>query len=58
MYSDGKKSKRSEKIWSDKYQDIDHFNLLRPIYRQTATYGHYGRKDFPWEALDKCDVLR
>jgi S-adenosylmethionine synthetase len=37
---------------------IDHHNLLRPIYRQTATYGHYGREDLPWERLDKVDVLR
>jgi S-adenosylmethionine synthetase len=37
---------------------IDHHNLLRPIYRQTATYGHYGREDLPWERLDKVDVLK
>ena len=37
---------------------IDHHDLLRPIYRQTATYGHYGRDNLPWERLDKVDVLR
>jgi S-adenosylmethionine synthetase len=37
---------------------IDHHDLLRPIYRQTATYGHFGRDGFPWERLDKVDVLR
>lgn len=37
---------------------INHHNLLRPIYRQTATYGHYGRDTFPWERLDKVDELR
>ncbi|WP_133138953.1 methionine adenosyltransferase [Legionella genomosp. 1] len=37
---------------------IDHHELLRPIYRQTATYGHYGRPDFPWERLDKVDALK
>lgn len=37
---------------------IDHHDLLRPIYRQTATYGHYGRDQFPWERLDKVDELR
>lgn len=37
---------------------IDHHQLLRPIYRQTATYGHYGRDQLPWERLDKVDVLR
>ena len=28
---------------------IKELNLLRPIYRQTAAYGHFGRKEFPWE---------
>ncbi|MDP1601899.1 MAG: methionine adenosyltransferase [Legionella sp.] len=37
---------------------IDHHNLLRPIYRQTAAYGHYGREHFPWERLDKVEVLK
>jgi len=41
-------------------QIIDHFQLLRPIYTPTAVYGHFGRSDvnFPWEALDKCELLR
>ena len=35
-------------------------DLRRPIYRQTAAYGHFGRLDIelPWEKLDKADVLR
>ena len=37
---------------------IDHHDLLRPIYRKTATYGHYGRDDFPWERLDKVAQLQ
>ncbi|PJD96915.1 MAG: methionine adenosyltransferase [Legionella sp.] len=37
---------------------IDHHDLLRPIYRQTATYGHYGRDDLPWERLDKVNELK
>lgn len=37
---------------------IDHHELLRPIYRQTAAYGHYGRDEFPWERLDKVDILK
>jgi len=34
--------------------------LRRPIYRQTATYGHFGREDLdlPWERTDKAEVLR
>lgn len=37
---------------------IDHHDLLRPIYQRTATYGHYGRDDFPWERLDKVAELK
>lgn len=37
---------------------IEYYDLLRPIYRQTATYGHYGRENFPWENLDKVVELR
>ena len=39
---------------------IKHLDLRRPIYRQTAAYGHFGRRDvdLPWEKLDKVDVLR
>ena len=37
---------------------IDHHNLLQPIYRKSATYGHYGRDEFPWERLDKVEELR
>ena len=37
---------------------ITHHDLLRPIYKKTATYGHYGRDDFPWERLDKVAVLQ
>ncbi len=37
---------------------INHHDLLRPIYRQTASYGHYGRDNLPWERLDKVDALR
>ncbi|MCE0724537.1 MULTISPECIES: methionine adenosyltransferase [Legionella] len=37
---------------------IEYHDLLRPIYRQTATYGHYGRENLPWERLDKVTELR
>ena len=35
-------------------------DLRRPIYRQTAAYGHFGRNDLnlPWEQLDKTDILK
>jgi S-adenosylmethionine synthetase len=39
---------------------IEYFKLLRPIYRQTATHGHFGRagKDFTWEKTDKAAAVR
>lgn len=39
---------------------IRDLGLRRPIYRQTAAYGHFGRTDvdLPWERTDKADVLR
>ena len=39
---------------------IDHLKLRRPIYRQTAAFGHFGRTEegFSWEATDKADALR
>ena len=39
---------------------IRELDLLRPIYAQTATYGHFGRElpDFGWEKLDRVDALR
>jgi S-adenosylmethionine synthetase len=33
-------------------------NLLQPIYLKTAAYGHFGRKEFPWEKIDKVDELK
>ncbi len=36
-------------------RDLD---LRRPIYEDTAAYGHFGRKEFPWEATDRADELR
>ena len=36
-------------------RDLD---LARPIYQETAAYGHFGRKEFPWEATDRVDALR
>ncbi|MDV7265946.1 methionine adenosyltransferase domain-containing protein, partial [Rhodococcus oxybenzonivorans] len=38
-------------------RDLD---LLRPIYAQTAAYGHFGRTDIdlPWESVDRAEKLR
>lgn len=40
------------------YGLIRALNLLRPIYQQTAAYGHFGRDIFSWEQTDKADLLR
>ena len=39
---------------------IQHLDLLRPIYRKTAAYGHFGRErpEFTWEKTDKADELK
>ena len=39
---------------------IDMLDLRRPIYKQTASYGHFGRTDvdLPWERLDKVEAIR
>jgi S-adenosylmethionine synthetase len=39
---------------------IHHLDLRRPIYQQTAAYGHFGRTDLdlPWEKTNKADELR
>jgi len=37
---------------------IDMLDLWRPIYRQTAAYGHFGREIFPWEETDKAHIIK
>ena len=39
---------------------IENLNLLRPIYKKTAAYGHFGRNDpdFTWETTDKAEILK
>jgi S-adenosylmethionine synthetase len=37
---------------------IRDLGLSRPIYQETAAYGHFGRKEFPWEGTDRADDLR
>lgn len=47
------------KVFPLKPADIlNHLKLKRPIYQQTACYGHFGRDTFPWERLDKVDELK
>ena len=40
------------------YSIIKTLDLRRPIYRNTAAYGHFGRPEFPWEKLDRVDDLK
>lgn len=40
------------------YSIINTLGLRRPIYRQTAAYGHFGRGEFPWEKLDRVEDLK
>ncbi|NLK17094.1 MAG: methionine adenosyltransferase [Clostridiales bacterium] len=37
---------------------IEKLDLRRPIYRQTAAFGHFGRSGFPWEELDMVEALK
>ena len=40
------------------YGLIKMLDLIQPIYRQTAAYGHFGREQFPWEKIDRAADLR
>ena len=40
------------------YGLIEMLDLIQPIYQETAAYGHFGREQFPWESLDKVEVLK
>ncbi len=40
------------------YGILKMLDLLRPIYRKTASYGHFGRPDFSWEKTDKAEALK
>ena len=62
-------NKVSEELISNKVRElfnltpkgiITTLNLKRPIYKQTAAYGHFGRTDIdlPWEHLDKVEELK
>ena len=41
-------------------QMIDHLDLMRPIYKKTASFGHFGRSEdsFTWEKTDKVEALK
>jgi S-adenosylmethionine synthetase len=59
--SDSKLTETIKKVFDMRPRAIiEQLKLLRPIYRKTAVYGHFGRDDpdFTWEKTDKVDVLR
>ncbi|MDI6402795.1 methionine adenosyltransferase domain-containing protein, partial [Balneolaceae bacterium ANBcel3] len=37
---------------------IQRFDLKKPIFRNTAAYGHFGRNEFSWEKLEYVDILK
>jgi S-adenosylmethionine synthetase len=48
-----------QQVFSFKPADIvSQLNLLRPIYRQTTNYGHFGKAGLPWEQTNKASALR
>lgn len=57
-YPEDKVEEIVEKIFPLKPKDIiNHLNLQRPIYTETATFGHFGRDKFSWENTDKVEEL-
>jgi S-adenosylmethionine synthetase len=57
--ADEKIAKAVTKVFGFKpAQIISQLNLLRPIYRQTTNYGHFGKAGLPWEQTNKVAALR
>src|SRR5262249_24594885 len=57
--SDEKIVRAVRKVFAFKPADIaTQPNLLRPIYRQTTNYGHFGKAGLPWEPTNKVAALR
>jgi len=57
--SDEKIAKAVTKVFRFKPAEIvSQLNLLRPIYRQTTNYGHFGKTGLPWEQTNKVAALR
>ncbi len=40
------------------YSIIEQLDLRKPVYRQTASYGHFGREEFSWERVDKVEKIK
>jgi S-adenosylmethionine synthetase len=37
---------------------IESLDLLKPVYRKSASYGHFGRDGFSWEKIDKVELIK
>ena len=56
---EGKIEQAVREVFSFKPAEIvSQLNLLRPIYRETTHYGHFGKTDLPWEETSRADSLR
>ncbi len=59
VVSDEKIARAVTRVFGFKPAEIvQQLNLLRPIYRQTTNYGHFGKADLPWEQTNKVAALR
>jgi S-adenosylmethionine synthetase len=59
VIADEKIARAVTHVFSFKPADIvKQLNLLRPIYRQTTNYGHFGKNGLPWEQTNKVEALR
>jgi S-adenosylmethionine synthetase len=57
--SDQRITRAVSEVFSFKPADIvAQLNLLRPIYRQTTNYGHFGKAGMPWETTNKVAALK
>jgi S-adenosylmethionine synthetase len=57
--ADAKITRAVNRVFSFKPAEIiSQLNLLRPIYRQTTNYGHFGKRTLPWEQTNKVAALR
>ena len=58
-YPDAKIIAAIQKVFQFKpAQIIDQLDLLRPIYRHSTNYGHFGKPDLPWEQLNRVEALK
>jgi S-adenosylmethionine synthetase len=59
VVSEAKISQAIERVFDMRPAAIsEQLNLLRPIYANTAAYGHFGRPEFPWEQASCVEALQ